>query len=263
MLELWLPALPLTLALMTAVWLVSLVRRDVSVVDVLWGPAFGVVAVLYYVQAPATGLRSALLLAGVLLWALRLGAHLGIRWLRKGEEDYRYAAMRREHGVRFPARSLVTVFWLQGTLVWVLSLPLLVGIGAPGAPGIVGWAGVLVFLVGFLWEAVADAQLTRFKADPANRGKVLQTGLWRYSRHPNYFGEALLWWGFFLVALDAGGGWTVFAPAVTTLLLMKVSGVPLLEPHLEETRPGYREYAARTPAFLPRLPGTSRGTDPL
>ena len=253
-LDLWLPALPVALALMTGVWLVSLVRSDVSVVDVFWGPAFALVAVLYHLLAPDPGLRSGMVLAGVLLWAIRLGVHLGVRWVRTGQEDYRYAAMRREHGSRFRFRSLVTVFWLQGTLAWVLSLPLLAGIVAPGPPGMTGWAGAVVFVFGFLWEAVADLQLTRFKADPSNRGKVLQTGLWRYSRHPNYFGEAVLWWGFFLMALDAGGGWTVFAPLGMTLLLMKVSGVPLLEPHLEETRPGYREYAARTPAFFPRPP---------
>lgn len=253
-LELWLWGLPASLVLMTGVWVVSLARRDVSVVDVVWGPAFALVAALYHVLTPEPGARAWMVLAAVLLWAVRLGTHLGVRWVRKGEEDYRYAAMRREHGDRFAARSLVTVFWLQGALVWVLSLPLLAGIRAPGPPGTLGLAGAFVFVFGFLWEAAADLQLTRFKQDPASRGKVLQTGLWRYSRHPNYFGEAVLWWGLYLMAADAGGGWTVFAPLGMTLLLMKVSGVPLLEPHLEETRPGYREYAARTPAFVPRRP---------
>lgn len=250
----WLPALPLVLALMTSVWAVSLARRDASVVDIFWGPAFGLVAAFYFTRAPGTGALAALTLGAVTLWALRLGGYLALRWARKGREDYRYAAMRERRGRRFPVVSLVTVFWLQGVLVWVLSLPLFVAILDSGPPGPVGWAGLVLFLAGFAWEAVADLQLSRFKGDPGNRGRVLDSGLWRYSRHPNYFGEAVLWWGLWLLAVDAGGWWTVFAPAGMTLLLLKVSGVPLLEPHLEETRPGYREYVARTPAFVPWFP---------
>lgn len=250
----WAAALPYVAALLFAGWIISLAREDVSVVDVLWGPAFAVAALVYHAGASATGGRGLLALAAVVLWALRLGVHLGIRWARKGEEDYRYAAMRAAHGVAFRWRSLVTVFFLQAVLAWVLSLPLLVAIRTGGEPGVLAWAGAAVFAFGFTWEAVADLQLTRFKADPRNRGRVLESGLWGWSRHPNYFGEAVLWWGIFLVAADAGGWWTVFAPAAMTLLLLRVSGVPLLEPHLEETRPGYREYVGRVPAFVPRRP---------
>lgn len=250
----WLWALPALLVLMGVAWAASLARRDVSVVDVFWGPAFGVAAVVYYTRAADPGIASALGLIAVILWALRLAVHLGVRWLRKGEEDYRYAAMRAEHGESFGRRSLLTVFWFQAVLAWILSVPILAVVNRPGDPGAWGLAGLGIFLVGFAWEAVADLQLSRFRRDAGNRGKVLESGLWRYSRHPNYFGEAMLWWGLYLMAVDAGAAWTVFAPVGMTFLLLRVSGVPLLEPHLEETRPEYRDYARRTPAFVPWLP---------
>lgn len=250
----WAAALPVLLLLMTAVWAVSLARRDVSVVDVVWGPAFAVAASVYFVRAGMPGPAGVLALGAVTLWALRLAVHLGIRWWRKGEEDYRYAAMRARHGPAFRWRSLWMVFWFQGLLAWLLSVPLLSAVRQGGDPGPWGWAGLALFVTGFWWEAVADHQLTRFRGDPTNRGRVLDTGLWRFSRHPNYFGEAVLWWGFYLLAVDAGAAWTVFAPLGMTFLLLRVSGVPLLEPHLEETRPGYREYASRTPAFFPGRP---------
>lgn len=259
MLDAWLRALPWITGPMVAVWGFSVLRRDASVVDVVWGPGFAVAAGVYFTGAPEPGLRSWLLLAAVILWAGRLALHLGVRWSGKDEEDYRYAAMREKHGRRFPLVSLFTVFLLQAGLIWVLSWPLLAGIREAGAPGILGWTGIAVFLVGLGVEAVADRQLSRFRADPENRGQVLARGLWRYSRHPNYFGEALLWWGFWLVAADAGGWWTLFAPVGMTVLLLRISGVPLLEPHLEETRPGYADYVRRTPAFVPWFPREGEG----
>lgn len=250
----WLQTLPWILVPLTGLWLVSLARRDASVIDVFWGPGFGILATVAFVLAPAPGNRGILLLAAVLLWALRLGLHLGIRWWGKGEEDYRYAAMRASNPGTFPARSLFTVFWFQGLLIWLLGWPLVDTLFRGGDPGIVGWTGLAVFLAGFSFEAVADAQLARFKADPANRGRVLDSGLWRYSRHPNYFGEALLWWGLGLLAMDAGVWLGLAMSAAVTALVVKISGVPLLEPHLEAHRPGYAEYARRTPAFIPWFP---------
>jgi steroid 5-alpha reductase family enzyme len=253
----WLQVLPWVVVPMMVVWGISVVRRDASVVDVFWGPGFGIAAAVYFLQAPDPGLRGALVLGAVLLWSARLGVHLGARWIRKGQEDYRYAAMRAGHGRRFWLVSLGTVFLLQAALIWVLSWPLLAGMYGAGPLGVAGWAGLALFLAGFLFESTADAQLARFRANPENRGAVLDSGLWRLSRHPNYFGEAVLWWGLWLLAADAGGWWTVFAPLCMTLLLLRVSGVPLLEPHLAETRPGYADYVRRTSGFIPWLPRRS------
>lgn len=250
----WLQGLAWVLVPLTGLWLVSVARRDASVIDVFWGPGFAVLLGFCYVQAPAPGLRGGLLLGAVVLWAVRLGLHLGVRWWQKGEEDHRYAAMRESNPGTFPVRSLFTVFWFQGLLIWLLGWPLVDTLFGEGPPGITAWVGVAVFLVGLLFEAVADAQLARFKADPANRGQVLDTGLWRYSRHPNYFGEAFLWWGLGLIAVDAGVWLGLATSAAVTALVFRISGVPLLEPHLENTRPGYAEYARRTSAFIPWFP---------
>ena len=237
----------------TLLWLLSVRLRDVSIVDIAWGPGFAIMAAVGIGTAPDPGLRAWLAWGATVLWAVRLAVHLALRARGRGEDE-RYAAMRRAHGDAFPLRSLVTVFWLQAGLVGVLAAPIWLAVTSPGPPGVIGWIGVGLFLAGFAVEAVADAQLSRFKRDPAGRRGVLDTGLWRYSRHPNYFGEAVLWWGFGLLGLDAGGPWTLFAPAVVTALLLKVSGVHLLEEGLRERRPGYADYVRRTPAFIPWFP---------
>ena len=185
--------------------------------------------------------------------ALRLAGY--ITWRNWGEgEDYRYRQIRQRNQPGFEFKSLYLVFGLQGVLAWIISIPLLVAILHPGEPGGVAYLGVLVWLVGMLFEAVGDYQLARFKADPDNKGKVLDSGLWRYTRHPNYFGNAMIWWGFYLIALSVGGWWTIFAPLLMTFLLLKVSGVVLLEKDIAERRPAYRDYVARTNAFLPGPP---------
>lgn len=250
-LALW--GLAASLAAFTLLWLVSLRLRDASIVDPFWGPGFLVVGVTYLSLAPAPGPRAWIAVGLVALWAGRLGLHLLARNRAHGE-DFRYAAMRERHGAAFPRVSLFTVFWLQAAVLWVVALPLL---GATvGSRPLGGWDGVgtAVFLVGFSLEAIADAQLRRFKADPANRGRVLDAGLWRYSRHPNYFGDALLWWGLWLVAVGGGAAWTVVGPALMTFLLLKVSGVVLLERTLVERRPAYAAYLRRTSAFVPWPP---------
>lgn len=237
----------------TLLWAVSVRLRDASIADPFWGPGFLLVGVAYLAAHGTVTPRGVLALVLVGAWAARLGLHLLSRNRAHGE-DPRYAAMRAGHGPRFWWVSLGTVFWLQAALLWIVSLPVLAAVVGTAPLGAWDAAGALVFLTGFLLEAVADAQLRRFRADPANRGTVLDRGLWRYSRHPNYFGDALLWWGVFLLAVGAGAPWTAVGPALMTFLLVKVSGVALLERSLVQGRPGYAEYVRRTSAFVPWFP---------
>ena len=254
--------LALALALAALTWLASLPLRDASLADRVWPLLIAAPALLYAGLLPAPALPPApggWMLALLLLWALRLAAY--ITWRNRGHgEDRRYAAMRAQHGAAFAARSLVTVFGLQAVLAWLVSAPLLAALAAVrGAPalGLLGVAGACLTLGGTLLEAVADRQLARHRADPSRRGTVLDRGLWRFSRHPNYFGEACVWWGLWLMALDAGGtaaAWSVLSPALMTFLLLRVSGVRLLEADLAARRPAYRDYVARTSAFVPWPP---------
>jgi steroid 5-alpha reductase family enzyme len=243
-----------------ALWVASLAARDASLADRFWGPGFVVVAALGAACGAGAPSRRLLVLALVAIWGLRLGWHIHRRNRGHGE-DPRYAAMRARHGERFAWVSLFTVFLLQGALLLVVALPLVAAATAPTPPalGALDAAAVAVWLVGFLFEAVGDAQLARFKADPANRGLVMDRGLWRYTRHPNYFGDALLWWGLFLFAAAVGSWWTAAGPALMTWLLLRVSGVALLEMGLAASRPGYADYVARTSAFLPWPPRRSAG----
>jgi steroid 5-alpha reductase family enzyme len=243
------------LTLLTIVWAVSVRMRDASIVDICWGPGFVVLAWLYPFLFSAFRPRPFLLMVLVTVWGMRLGLHI---FRRHRGEDPRYRAMRDARGESFWWRSLFVVFWLQAALVWFVALPLLVAArtGEPTGVTPTDVAGVLMFVIGFGFEAVGDHQLERFKADPANRGKVLDTGLWRYTRHPNYFGDAFLWWGLYLIASSAPYGWmTVASPLLMTVLLLRVSGVTLLERSLKASRPGYAEYIDRTSAFVPWPPG--------
>ncbi len=244
----------------TLVWGLSLTLRDTSVADVGWGLGFVLIGWVYGVLSPALTPRSWLVAGLVTLWGARLSWHI-LRRNRGHGEDPRYRAMRASQGPAFWWRSLFTVFWLQGAILWFVALPLLVAVRAtrPAALTSVDGLGVLLFAVGFGFEVVGDRQLVRFRADPANRGKVLEDGLWRYTRHPNYFGDATLWWGLYIVAAGTPGGWlTVLSPSLLTLLLLRVSGVTLLEKGLKASKPGYRDYIARTPAFVPWFPRASR-----
>ncbi len=261
---LWLQGLGLALGLTFLLWLASLPLRNASIIDAFWGPGFVALALFYFLRTGAASPRKLLLLSLVALWGLRLGIYIARRNHGKGE-DFRYAAMRKASGERFPWVSLGTVFWLQGALMGALSAPLLVAQVPPQPPALGGLdvAATAIFVAGFLCEAFADAQMARFKADPSRRGSVMDQGLWRFSRHPNYFGEALLQWGLCLFALGARGGWwTLFAPVVMTLLLLEVSGVALLEKTMVETKPRYRDYIARTSAFVPWPPRSSAGPRP-
>lgn len=241
---------------MLALWVLSVARRDASVVDLFWGPGFVLVGWVGMAVGDGAPARQALSAGLTTAWGLRLGGHLACRNHGRGE-DPRYAAMRRRHGARFPRVSLVTVFGLQGALMWLVSLPVQQAQAAP-QPASLSWieaVGALVCAAGLVVETLADWQLARFRADPASRGEVLDHGLWAWTRHPNYFGDALVWWGLgLLVVRTPGGAWTLAGPALMTFLLMRVSGVPLLERGLRRRRPGYADYAARTPAFFPRPP---------
>ena len=247
-------------ALLTVVWAISVARRDASIVDVWWGPAILAAAGVYASCSDHLTARRIVVLAAVSLWAIRLAGYLAWRGWGAGE-DKRYRAMRARRP-RFRWTSLCVVFWLQAALAWVVSLPLLavMQVEQPAAPRLLDAIGVVLFVVGFGFETVGDWQMARFKADPANRGRVCDRGLWRCTRHPNYFGEAVLWWGVWCLAGSLPGAqWTIVSPALLTWLLLRVSGVRLLEQTLAADRPAYRDYIARTPAFLPGWPKPVRG----
>ena len=248
------------LTTLTLVWMISVRLLDASVADICWGLGFVLLAWLYCFLSPALTARSWLVAALITLWGARLGVHIFRRNDGKGE-DPRYQAMRAAHGRAFWWRSLFTVFWLQGAILWFVALPLLVAVRAtaPVALTAVDGLGVLLFTIGFGFEVVGDYQLQRFRAEPGNRGKVLDSGLWRYTRHPNYFGDATMWWGMYAMAASTPNGWlTVLSPSLMTWLLMRVSGVTLLEEGLKASKPGYCAYITRTPAFFPWFPRVPR-----
>ena len=239
-----------------ALWGVSLVLGDVSIVDPAWGPAFVLVALVGLLAGDADSGRRVVLFTMVALWGLRLGVHLGRRKLGEiGEEDKRYVEMRKKRGDTFPLYSLGVVFGFQALLVLIVSLPVQVGTEASGGLNLLVVPGVLLWAVGLYFETVGDYQLDRFKQDPENKGKVMDQGLWKYTRHPNYFGDFAVWWGIWLVALTVGGAWWTFiGPAVMTLLLTKVSGAGLMEKSIGSRREGYDEYVQRTSGFIPLPP---------
>lgn len=239
---------------MVLLWLLSLAVRDASIVDIFWGAGFVVVAWVVFGLADGAVLRRWMLVALTTVWGLRLAGYLAWRNLGRGE-DFRYRAMRERAGPRFWIVSLYQVFALQGLLMWLVSLPVQAGMVPTSPVGFLAWVGTALWAIGFAFETVGDLQLARFKKDPSNRGQVMDRGLWRYTRHPNYFGDFCVWWGLYLIALDgAGAWWTVVGPIVMSMLLMRVSGVTLLEKSLSTRRAGYADYVRRTSAFFPRPP---------
>ena len=249
----WAAGLGVILLIVVGVWAASIPLRNVSIIDPFWSLLFVAALFTYVATSNGTGSRVVVLATIVTVWGVRLAAYLF--WRAAGEpEDKRYRAMRAKQGPSFPIKSLVTVFLLQGLLAWVISLPLLGVAVAGGEAGALDFIAVAVWLVGFVFEAGGDLQLARFKADPANEGEVLDSGLWRYTRHPNYFGDAVMWWAYYLIALAAGAWWSIIGPVVMTWLLLRFSGVTLLERGLKKSRPGYDDYVARTNAFFPGPP---------
>lgn len=234
-------------------WLWSLRIRDVSIIDIFWGPGIAGVVDIAAILGQASGPRVSAALFLVNLWAVRLAIHI---FARHDGEDHRYAAMRRQYGPRWWWWSLVQVFLLQAILIWFIAAPLVAAmLSGRGTLALLDYLGIGVAAAGFLYEALADFQLAGFRADPANKGKVMDRGLWSWSRHPNYFGEAMLWWGFFLIGFSASHAWwLVLSPLVVTFLLLQVSGVSLMEDKIEERRPAYADYKRRVSAFLPRPP---------
>ena len=252
------------LVALLVVWRIGARLRDMSIIDIFWGPGFVLVALVTLAVGDAPIGRRVLLAVLVGVWGTRLGAYLAWRNLGHGE-DARYQAMRRHVGDGFHTWAFTHVFLMQGSILTIVSLPVQVGgnltSDALRLPQVV--AGVLLWAIGLAFEAVGDAQLARFKADPTNAGQVMDRGLWRYTRHPNYFGDACVWWGIWLtVAIHWAGVLTAVGPAVMTLFLVRVSGKALLERRMKRSRPGYEEYIARTSGFFPRPPRTPTRTRP-
>jgi len=243
-------------ALMLVMWVVSVLMKNASIVDIVWGLGFVLVAwVVRLTTDQGDDARQWLLVAMTTVWGVRLATYLFVRNHGNGE-DYRYRAMRKHYGPRFGVISLYSVFGLQGLLMFVVSLPVQLG-QADATPGlgVVAAIGVVLWTVGMFFESVGDAQLAQFKKNPDSAGKVMNEGLWRYTRHPNYFGDACVWWGIGLVAAETGtGAWGLIGSAVMTFLLRRVSGVTMLEKTIGRRRHGYDEYIRTTSPFIPRPP---------
>ena len=255
-LTLWFMSGLVILDLMLALWLLSLVLKNSSIVDIFWGAGFVITFWVGTLLVPG-GLSARVILLGaiVTIWGLRLSFYI-LRRNAGHPEDFRYAKWRQEAGPSWWWRSFFKVFVMQGILLWIISIPLLAAQtsrATNSALGCYDLIAVIIWLTGFAFEAGGDYQLTRFKAESGNKGKLLTTGFWSVTRHPNYFGDAAQWWAFYLIALISGAWWTIFSPLIMTYLLRKVSGVALLERTLKETKPGYADYIANTPAFFPRI----------
>ncbi len=246
----YIAALVLILAVGFVGWLVSLVRNDVSLVDSLWSLFFLIAALVFAAAAWPLSARAILVLGLVAIWALRLSAYITARNLAE-PEDYRYREIRARNAPGFRYKSLYIVFGLQGVLAWFISMPLLPAISTTFSLNVIDVFALLLWLVGFTFEAGGDYQLSRFKSDPSNKGRVLETGFWRYTRHPNYFGDFCIWWAFYLFALAAGAWWTIASPMLMSFLLLRISGVTLLERTIATRRPAYVDYIRSTNAFFP------------
>lgn len=256
MLSLFLQASLIVFILVTLLWGLGTIIKNVSIIDLFWGMGFVIVNAFYFYNSGDIFTRKILLLVLVSLWGLRLSIYLSWRNIGKGE-DFRYQAFRKNFGPdRYWWFSYFQVFLLQGALIMFVSLPLL-GTHTQTLSDVLNWGdylGVFVFMIGFVFEAGGDFQLARFKQNPNNKGKVLNTGFWKYTRHPNYFGDSAVWWSFGVFSIAAGSYWPVIGSLLMTLLIIKVSGVALLEKSMNDTKPQYREYIRKTSSFLPWFP---------
>jgi steroid 5-alpha reductase family enzyme len=241
---------------MTLLWLISIIIKNVSIVDLFWGLGFVLTTGFYFLKTDGTGIRKIILMALVAVWGLRLSIYLAWRNLGKGE-DFRYKQFRKNYGEkRYWWISFFQTFLLQGVLMWLISSPLL---GAQfyshNKPfTLFDIIGIMFWITGFSFEAGGDYQLARFRSDPLNKGKVLDKGFWRYTRHPNYFGDSSVWWGYGFICIAAGSYFPALGSVIMTALIIKVSGVALLEKSLKEQKSQYKEYIEKTSAFLPWFP---------
>lgn len=251
--------LALIVAVMTGLWLAALRVRDVSFIDAVWPLGMLLLAVATFPRTDGDPVRKWLLLWLVGVWALRLGWHLFGRWWRQGA-DARYVeileSMKQTRNWGFGKTALLAVFLPQAGLAWLTSLPVQLGqVDYAPAVGWLGWTGAVLAVIGIGFESIGDAQLSAFKKDPANQGRVLDTGLWRWTRHPNYFGDACVWWGLYLIAAETGpGAWAIAGPLFLTFTLTKWSGIGITEKAIHSSRPGYADYVRRTSAFIPWPP---------
>jgi steroid 5-alpha reductase family enzyme len=254
--EIWLNGFLLSMALLTALWLVSVKMKNASIIDPFWGFGFVVLA-FYYVYATGNySPRSILLTSLVTIWGLRLSIYLLWRNMGHGE-DYRYQEFRKDYGPeRYWWVSFFQVFLLQGVLMSLVALAILGTIMSDQGAALTLWDYLLVpiWLIGLSFEAGGDYQLTKFKKDKSNKGKVLNTGFWKYTRHPNYFGDTAIWWSFGLFSVISGNYYGVIGSLIMNILLLKISGVSLLEKSLKKTKPQYEDYINRTSAFFPWFP---------
>ncbi len=251
--ETYLWAFPVIMILMTSVWIVSVFLKNASIVDPFWGLGFVLAAFYYYFQTEGFETRQLIVLVLTSLWGLRLSIFLFWRNAGKGE-DYRYQNFRQNFGPeRYWWFSFFQVFLLQGVLMWLVSAPLLGAMyfAPSGSLGVFDYVAMAVWLIGFVFEAGGDFQLARFKSNPENKGKLLQSGFWKYTRHPNYFGDSAVWWGFALFSIAAGCVLPVLGSLLMTFLIIKISGVALLEKSLKDKKPAYQEYVRKTSAFIP------------
>lgn len=243
-------ALIVILAVGIVSWLFSVIKKDVSFVDSLWSLFFLIAAAVFALGAQPLSDRGLLVLSLVAIWALRLSIYITARNWRE-PEDYRYQSIRANNEPGFAFKSLYIVFGLQGVLAWLVALPLLPAIASDSALNGIDLIAAALWLIGFIFEAGGDYQLSRFKSRADSKGRVLDAGLWRYTRHPNYFGDFCIWWSFYLFAVASGGWWSIVSPLLMSLLLLKVSGVAMLEKTISDRRPEYAEYIRRTNVFFP------------
>lgn len=254
--HIWIQGLAVIMTMMTLLWIVSVIIKNVSIVDLFWGFGFVVAAWFYFLYGEGNETRKLVVSILVSVWGLRLSAYLIWRNYGKGE-DFRYRQFRKNYGEkRYCWVSFFQTFLLQGVLMWLISAPLLGAqhFGAGRSLNFHDGIGLFLWITGFHFEAGGDWQLASFKSNPENRGRVLDSGFWRYTRHPNYFGDSAVWWGYGFISLASGSWLPALGSLLMTLLIIKVSGVAMLEKSLKEQKPQYREYIERTSAFIPWFP---------
>jgi steroid 5-alpha reductase family enzyme len=245
----------LILIMMTLLWIVSAIVKNVSIVDLFWGLGFVLTGGFYFLNTGGLDLRKLIVLILTAVWGLRLSLYLAWRNIGEGE-DFRYKQFRKKYGKKYWWLSFFQTFLLQGILMWLISAPLLAAqfYGRDIPFGLLDILGCLFWLTGIIFEAGGDFQMARFRSDPSNKGKVMDHGLWNITRHPNYFGDTMVWWGYAMFSIAAGSYISVLGSVLMTFLIIKISGVGLLEKSLVNKKPGYREYMARTSSFFPWFP---------